>query len=78
MVEVSVKELRNELRHVIDQVEAGEEVTITRRGRVVARLMPPLHPLQEFPDLSGFRASIKLKGGAISETVIQQRREVRY
>lgn len=39
--EVTVAHLRVALAEVIDRVERGETVLITRRGRVVARLSPP-------------------------------------
>jgi len=34
----SVREARQKLSHLLQAVEQGEEVEITRRGRVVARL----------------------------------------
>jgi antitoxin (DNA-binding transcriptional repressor) of toxin-antitoxin stability system len=34
-------EARNKSGQLLDLVEAGEEVVITRRGRVIARLAPP-------------------------------------
>lgn len=77
MLEISVKELRSELRRIIDQVETGEEVTITRRGKVVARLMPPVHGRQEFPDLTEFRASIDLKGDTPLDALLIIREESR-
>ncbi len=42
MREVGAFEAKNRLGQLLDWVEAGEEVIITRRGRVVARLVPPL------------------------------------
>ncbi len=36
----TVRELRNQYRSVLDWVEAGEEVTISRRGRIIARIVP--------------------------------------
>jgi len=36
-------EARNKLGQLLDRVEAGEEIIITPRGRVVARLIPPRH-----------------------------------
>lgn len=42
MREVNVAELRAHLPAYLGAVEAGEEVRITSRGRVVARLLPPL------------------------------------
>ena len=36
----TTRELRQELGRILGWVEQGEEVEITRRGRVVARLVP--------------------------------------
>ena len=41
MKEVGAFEAKNKLGQLLDWVEAGEEVVITRRGKVVARLVPP-------------------------------------
>ena len=41
MREVGVFEAKNTLSALLDLVDTGEEVTITRRGKVVARLAPP-------------------------------------
>jgi prevent-host-death family protein len=78
MLEVNVKELRTNLRQIIKRVEAGEEILVTRRGKAVARLSPPQQQPKQRPDLSAFRASIKIKGEPLSETVIRERREARY
>ncbi|MBA2692255.1 MAG: type II toxin-antitoxin system prevent-host-death family antitoxin [Rubrobacter sp.] len=78
MERVSVKEVRERLRSYIERAEAGEEIVILRRGREVARLVPPEREGGRFPDLTEFRASINLRGGSASETVIRQRREARY
>lgn len=40
MTEVSIRDLRNHGGEVIDRVQAGERVTITRDGRPVAELRP--------------------------------------
>ncbi|MCE0499172.1 MAG: type II toxin-antitoxin system prevent-host-death family antitoxin [Methylacidiphilales bacterium] len=40
MKTATVRELRNQYRSVLEWVEAGEEVTISRRGKVIARLVP--------------------------------------
>jgi prevent-host-death family protein len=39
-VEVGTFEAKNRLSALLDLVEAGEEVTITRNGKAVARLVP--------------------------------------
>ena len=40
MREVGLFEAKNKLSALLDEVENGEEVVITRRGRRVARLVP--------------------------------------
>lgn len=80
MLQINIKDFRDQLAQFISQVEAGEEIAITRRGKVVARLLPPPHiqTPPQLPDLTEFRASIKLQGEGLSETVIKERREARY
>ena len=41
MNDVALYEAKNRLSELINRVEAGEEIAITRRGKVVARLVPP-------------------------------------
>lgn len=41
MNDVALFDAKNRLSELINRVEAGEEIAITRRGRVVARLVPP-------------------------------------
>lgn len=40
MRSLSLADAKSHLSAVMDQVEAGEEVVITRRGRPVARIVP--------------------------------------
>lgn len=40
MAEVGVRELRDHLSRYLDQVQAGEEVVVTARGRAIARVVP--------------------------------------
>lgn len=42
---VTATEAKAKLLALLDEVERGEEVVITRRGKVVARLAPPHNPL---------------------------------
>lgn len=53
MKEVPVRELQREIRAILDRVENGESVEITRRGRPVARLIP-VRPARvaAWPDLA--------------------------
>jgi prevent-host-death family protein len=50
---VSVRELQQNLKRVMDRVERGEVVEVTRRHRPVARLAPVRAPgpLSAWPDL---------------------------
>lgn len=41
MKEIGAFEAKTKLGQLLDRVEAGEEIVITRRGKVVARLVPP-------------------------------------
>ena len=43
MLTVGSFEAKTKLAELLDKVEAGEVVTITRRGKAVARLVPPAH-----------------------------------
>ena len=41
MREVGAFEAKNRLGALLDQVERGEQIVITRRGKPVAMLLPP-------------------------------------
>ena len=41
---VSIRELRNHGGDVVDRVQAGERMTVTRSGRPVAELVPVRRP----------------------------------
>lgn len=47
MNNVALNEAKNRLCELIRQVEAGEEIVVTRRGKVVARLVGPAHQLAD-------------------------------
>ena len=48
MAEVAARELRNNTAELLRRVEAGEQVTITSRGRPVAELVP-VRPVRRTP-----------------------------
>ena len=65
MIKVNIRQAREKLSRLLMEAEKGHTVTITRRGQVVAQLVPP--PRQQagrFPDLTAFRKSIKVKSGS--------------
>ena len=47
MIQVSVTDLRQHLPDYLKRVEAGEEIRITSRGRVVARIQPEQDSAEE-------------------------------
>ena len=75
---INAKQARKQLGELIDAAERGESTVITRRGKKVAELGPVKTRRRKLPDLSAFRASLKVKGKSLSETVIAMRAEERY
>ena len=55
-----MRELQQNLKKVIDRVERGETVELTRRRRVVARLVPAreARPVPPWPDLEARARSV--------------------
>jgi len=67
MIRVNVRQAREKLSDLLTEAEKGQTVAITRRGQVVAQLVPPSPAASgRFPDLTEFRKSIKVKAGAPS------------
>jgi prevent-host-death family protein len=56
MSTVTLAEAKTHLSHLLDQVEAGQEVVITRRGRAIARITPVEKPKQPVKSLAEFRS----------------------
>jgi prevent-host-death family protein len=75
---VSVAEARRRLRALLDEVSSGHQVSVVRRGREVARLVPPKRRGRRLPALGALRASIRVTGEPMSRAVVRGRREARY
>ena len=78
MKSVSVAKARKQLKVLLDQVSSGDQISLVRRGREVARLVPPRRRGRRLPALGSFRASIHLTGEPVSRVVVRARREGRY
>jgi prevent-host-death family protein len=90
-VEVGLRELRARLSEYVDRAVAGEDVLVTRHGRVIARLTTPdgRDALADLiargvatPPTRPKRAVTaselpRPRGGTVSDIVIAQRRERR-
>lgn len=72
MITAGIKELRNSLSHYLSFVKKGEEILITERGKVFARI------IQEEPDKIHLRRRLAplLKRGLITLPVQQIRKDI--
>jgi prevent-host-death family protein len=75
--QISVKEARSNLSALLDRVAAGEEVILLRRGKEVARLVPP-QSQSLLPSLKDFRNSLQITGAPLSDEIVKAREEERY
>lgn len=78
MLEINVKEARGNLSSILDKVEKGEEIIITRRGKRIARISNLDNKPSPLRSLKQFRKKIRVKGKSLGQTVIEQRNEQRY
>ena len=60
MVTVNLAQAKARLSELLDKVEGGQEILITRRGKAVAHLSAAVGPKKPLPlgDLAEFRASM--------------------
>ena len=66
MERIGIYEAKSRLSELIEQAESGKEVTITRHGKAVAKLVPakaekPIDRAALFKEIKAQRHSIKLK-----------------
>ena len=64
MSNVSLAQAKANLSQLIDQVEAGEELVITRHGRPVAKVTAVRPARRLIPSLSEFRAGLPRRKGS--------------
>lgn len=74
MRRAGIREARQNLTALLDDVKKGREVVITEHGRAVARLAP-LQDGGRFPDLSRTRRLVKRRDVALSQAVIDDRND---
>ena len=58
MVQVTVAEAKTQLSSLLDAVEAGQAVVITRRGKPIAKLVPRCSVRDLLPQLAALRGSL--------------------
>jgi prevent-host-death family protein len=80
MHEIGAFEAKNRLSELLRRAEAGEEIAITNRGRVVARLVPPVRAFDRDEARAAAarirerRSGVKLGGLSIKELIAEGRR----
>jgi prevent-host-death family protein len=77
-MEASLTEVKNRLGSLLARVEKGEEIIILRRGKEVARIVPPKKTANHLPSLRDFRSTIRVSGEPLSATVVRARNHERY
>jgi prevent-host-death family protein len=77
MVTVNLAQAKARLSELLDKVEAGEEVVVTRHGRAVAHILPALRPKRPLPldDLAAFRAAMPRLRQPAAESLREARDE---
>ena len=77
MLTVNLAQAKARLSELLDKVEAGEEVVITRHGRPVAHVRPAARPRQPLPldELTAFRASLPFQEQSSAELLRELRDE---
>ncbi|MDE0392915.1 MAG: type II toxin-antitoxin system prevent-host-death family antitoxin [Rhodospirillales bacterium] len=77
MVTVNLAQAKARLSELLDRVEAGQEVLITRRGKAVAHLSAAARPRQALPlqELAGFRAGMPRLRRPVAELLREAREE---
>lgn len=74
----TLAEAKAQLGRLISMAQAGEEVTITKRGGAVVGLVPSVPPLQNVPSLADRRAQITSQTESAGEFIRKLRDSDRY
>ena len=80
MIEIGAFEAKNRLSELLRRAAAGEEIAITNRGKIIARLVPPAGGVDH--DAAGAAAArirerrrgVTLAGLSIKELIAEGRR----
>jgi prevent-host-death family protein len=71
-----IREARQNLSALLDEVKKGREIVITEHGRPVAKLVPADRPRgRGVPDLSAFRRSMPALDPPLSATIAEDRED---
>ena len=74
MRKAGIREARQNLSALLEEVRKGREIVITDRGQPVARLVPPaVLPSRPFPDRSAFRRRMPVLVPNLSRAISEDR-----
>lgn len=74
----TLAEAKAQLSRLISMVEAGEEITITKRGRAVVKLVASDPPRHKIPSLAEHRAQMTPQKEPAGEFIRKLRESERY
>lgn len=77
MEAISFTEAKAHLSELFDRAEAGESIEVTRRGKPVGRIVPPVRTLQKI-DVDALRAFTNSQPMQKSDSVREMRDAARY
>ena len=77
MREIQASDAKTHLPQILDQVERGETIVITRHGRAIARIVPEAHRRQEEIDkaIAGIKTVRRNTGRISLEELLSSRHE---
>jgi prevent-host-death family protein len=78
MYTFSLAEAKAQLSKLIELVEGGEQVTITKRGKAVVKIVKNDQPRQQVPSLVEHRAGIRYSGEPSAEFIRKMRDSDRF
>lgn len=74
MRKAGIREARQNLSALIEDVKKGREIVITERGREVARLVAPARKFgRRLPDLAAFRRGMPVLDPPLSASIASSR-----
>lgn len=74
MKTATVGDVQKNFSKILNEIHAGEEITIIKRGKPIAKLTA-LGPKKEIDWPDFYNEAIKLKGKPVSEIVIEDRED---
>ena len=78
MYTFSLAEAKAQLSKLVELVESGEQVTITKHGKAVVKIVKSDQPRQQVPSLAGHRAGIRYRGEPAAEFIRKMRDSDRF